>query len=277
MQITAPAPVVYLPENLWALFTRPGRELTVRVINVEGKTLFLDLGGERFSARFAGNLPPEAFKPGQSLRLRVVQTGYPVVLQIVQERAEEAKESPDLKLMYLVIHEEKGKEITGKEKISKDLKLLSLFFREIFKESEEEKVKEKKEKEEFFLKEIKHLKAYYQDGRLVLPFVFSDDKSWGYIEIGKPEEKGKKIKIFSLKLYLEFLGLVEGFFEYFVEEKPEIFISLLFSNKLACEEAKKNLSELKERILIFNKSVKININVEHKKIESGYLFEKKID
>jgi len=51
MQITAPAPIIYLPENLWSFFSRPGRELLIKVLNIEGKTLYLELGGEKFQAR----------------------------------------------------------------------------------------------------------------------------------------------------------------------------------------------------------------------------------
>ncbi|MDK2861912.1 MAG: hypothetical protein PWP33_1115, partial [Thermodesulfobacterium sp.] len=98
MQITAPAPILYLPENLWFLFSRPGRELVIRVVGIEGKTLNLELGGEKFQAKIAGTVNPEDFKVGENIRVKVLQTGNPVVLQVVSGE----KTSSDLKILYIL-------------------------------------------------------------------------------------------------------------------------------------------------------------------------------
>ena len=92
MRVTAPAPVTFLPENLFSLFSRPGRELTVRIVQIEGKTLTLETGGEKFQARIAGTLLPEDFRPGETLRVRVLSSGPPVLLHLVEgERLSQAE------------------------------------------------------------------------------------------------------------------------------------------------------------------------------------------
>ena len=124
MQITAPAPIIYLPENLWSLFTRPGRELLIRVIAIEGKTLFLDLGGEKFRAQIGGSLNPQDFYPGQTLRVRVAQIGYPIVLQILTE----AKKESELKFLYVLNEQKKGFQ-SIKEGVSKDMSFFAIFLK----------------------------------------------------------------------------------------------------------------------------------------------------
>ncbi len=267
MQITAPAPIIYLPENLWSLFTRPGRELVIRVIGVEGKTLFLDLGGEKFQARIGGSLNPQDFVPGQQIKVRVSQVGYPIVLQIVSE---EKKETSELQLLYLLLH--KDQDLPQEKRVSKDVSLLSTFLKELVEEKKASRATKetKKEKlEEFLGDKIKGFKILYEEDKVILPFIFNDEKSWGYLEIGVPEKKGKKIKLFFFKLFMEFLGMVEGLLGY---ESKNLWLDLSFSNKKALEEAKGELSELKKRFSFYNVSVKINLN--YKEVAPGQLISK---
>ena len=61
IQVPPTSPVYFLPENLFSLLSRPGRELTVRVLQIEGKMLYLELGGDKFQAQIAGAFNPEDF------------------------------------------------------------------------------------------------------------------------------------------------------------------------------------------------------------------------
>lgn len=101
MQITAPLPIYYLPENLWSLFSKPGRELTVKVLQIEGKLLYLELGGYKFQARLAGTLNPEDFRPGDLLKVKVLKSEGPVVLEVFGS----SKESEEVKILYLLVRE----------------------------------------------------------------------------------------------------------------------------------------------------------------------------
>ncbi len=265
MQITAPAPIIYLPENLWSLFTRPGRELLIRVIGIEGKTLFLELGGDRFQARIGGTLTPEDFSPGQQIKVRISQVGYPIVLQIVPEE----KENSELKLLYLLMHKEQV--LPQQKGALKDVSLLSTFLKELIEEKAASKTTKKEKVEELLGDKIKSLKVLYQHDKVILPFIFSDEKSWGYLEIGVPEKKGERIRLFFFKLFMEFLGLIEGILGY---ENKNLWIDLYFSNKKALEEAKKELEELKRRFSFFKISAKINLD--YKEAEPGQLISRYI-
>lgn len=265
MQITAPAPIIYLPENLWFLFSRPGRELLVRVIGVEGKTLSLELGGDRFQARIGGTLNPEDFRVGENIRVRVVRNEGPIILQVLSPRP--SKISPELNLLYLIT--------SSKTKPSmvepKEINLMVDFVRDLlWSIVRREKSEIKREKEEFFLgKELKALKILYEENKIILPFLFSDEKSWGYLELSLPEEIEHKIKIFSFRLFLEYLGLVEGILSY-LDQK--VFVDLYFYNSQALEFAKKEFRELHQMFLA--KDILAKINLEEKKLAPGYLFEK---
>ncbi len=269
MQITAPAPIIYLPENLWSFFVQPGRELLIRVLGVEGKTLNLELGGEKFQARIGGTLNPEDFRPGQLLRVRIARTGNPVVLQLIPEEAE-TPETTELKLLYLLI--EKGVEEKKQSAfIKRDVEIIAEFIGNFLKGVERTKNKgnEKHHLKKILGERVKALEIYYDNEKIVFPFLFADSRSWGYLELGEPEKKGKKIKIFYLKLFLEYLGLIEGIFGY---EGREVFVDLFFANKMAFETAKKELIELKKQLSFYRVFAKINLDV--KEIEPGYLIKR---
>jgi hypothetical protein len=233
------------------------------VVGVEGKSLFLELGGDRFQARVGGTLTPEDFRLGQQIKVRVSQVGYPIVLQIIPEE----KESSDLKLLYLLMHKEKS--LSHQEGVVKDVGLFSTFLKELVEEKATPKGSKKEKLEEFFGDKIKALKVVYQNDKVILPFIFSDEKSWGFLEIGIPEKKGNRVKLFFFKLFMEFLGLIEGILGY---GDRQLWIDLYFSNKSALEEAKKELVDLKNRFSFFELSAKINLN--YKEVTPGHLISK---
>ncbi len=265
MQITAPSPIIYLPENLWSLFTKPGRELLVRVLNIEGKTLDLELGGEKFQARIGGTINPEDFKIGETIRVKVIKTGNPIVLQVISEK----KEASDLKLFYLVA---KGfeKEITKHIFLRKDLNLLATFVNEVIKRDKKEITDKDKNLKELFGDNIKNLKIIYQQDKIVFPFIFNDERSWGYLEFGAPEKRKGRIKLFYLKFYFEYLGLVECYISYL---ESEIYVEFYFVNQEAYKIAKKEYKILENMLVSQKIYCKIEINM--KEIFPGYLLEKK--
>ncbi|MCS7278843.1 MAG: hypothetical protein NZ530_02130 [Thermodesulfobacteriaceae bacterium] len=267
MQITAPAPIIYLPENLWSLFSRPGRELLVRVIGIEGKTLSLELGGDRFQARIGGTLNPEDFRVGENIRIRVMKNEGPIILQVLSPRP--SKISPELNLLYLITSFKTKP--SGSEVELKEINLMVDFVRDLlWNIIRREKGEIRREKEEFFLgKDLKTLKILYEENKIILPFLFSDEKSWGYLELGLPEEIEHRVKIFSFRLFLEYLGLVEGILSY-LDQK--VFVDLYFYNSQALELAKKEFKELHQMFLA--KDILAKINLEEKKLAPGYLLEK---
>jgi len=270
VQITAPAPIIYLPENLWSLFSRPGRELLIRVLNVEGKTLDLELGGDRFQARVGGTVNPEDFKPGSTIKVRVLRVGHPIVLQLVEEEEAEKAQTKDLTLFYLV-KESKNPAEESQTLLKKDLDLLATFVRDLVGgDKKDEKVEKKDELLKKILGDkIKALKFLYQHGRIIVPFVFYDDRSWGFLELEPPKEEGSKVKLFYVKLYFEYLGLVECYLGY---GKKELFLDLYFASRDAYNLAKKEVRTLEAMIGIEKRFVKISINTQE--VLPGYILEK---
>jgi len=179
MQITVPAPIIYLPENLWSFFIRPGRELLIKVINIEGKTLYLGLGGEKFQARIGGTLTPENFTIGEVLRVKVAKTGNPIILQVLSPE----KETGKLNFLYLISAKLAEKSI-NKEVFQKDITLLTTFIKDLvrIREKEEKEVTDK-ELKELFREKIKSFKFIYKDEKIVIPFIFNDERSWGFFGV----------------------------------------------------------------------------------------------
>lgn len=105
-------------------------------------------------------------------------------------------------------------------------------------------------------KNIKFSDFLIEEDRVFLPFVFLDERSWGYIELPIPEEKGDRIKLFILKLFFQYLGLVEAIFSY---SPHSIYLDLYFSENLAYTLAREELKNLKEELFLLEKSVKINL------------------
>ncbi|PMP65323.1 MAG: hypothetical protein C0190_06845 [Thermodesulfobacterium geofontis] len=265
MQITAPAPIIYLPENLWSLFTRPGRELLIRVLNIEGKTLYLELGGEKFQARIGGTLSPENFTIGEVLKVRVAKTGNPIILQVVSPE----KEAEELKFLYLVNAKLAEKPI-NKEIFQKDFNLLATFIKDLVGATKKERKETiDKELKDLFGDKIKSLNIFYKDEKIVIPFVFSDERSWGFLELGEPKEEKDRIKLFYFKMFFEYLGLMECFLGY---TGKEIFVELYFANKESFEFAKEEIKNLESLFTGYKISTKISVNI--KEILPGQLLKK---
>lgn len=265
MQITAPTPIYYLPENLWSLFTRPGRELVMRVLEIEGKFLYLEMGGYKFQARLAGTLNPEDFKPGELIKVKVLKSEGPVVLELLGS----SKESSEVNLLYLMVKEDLSKP-QRQPQLSKELSLLSEMFKRVLERFEsKDKAKTQKGLEDLFGEEIRISDFVLEEDRLFLPFLFKEEKSWGYLELIIPEEKGDRVKLFLLKLFFKYLGMVEAIFCY---TKDSVEVDIFFAEKKAWEFARNYLLELKKDLSFSGKLVKINF--EKKEIYPGYFFNK---
>lgn len=265
MQITAPAPIIYLPENLWSFFTKPGKELLIKVINIKGKTLYLELGGEKFQARIGGTLIPEDFTVGEILRVKVTKTGNPIILQILSS----TKEKPEFNFLYLISNKFVEKPL-NKEVFQKDLGLLTTFIKEIIGSYQKEKREiNDKELKELLGEKIKVFELLYKNDKIIIPFAFHEERSWGFLELSEPKEEQNKIKIFYLKIFLEYLGLLECFLGY---SDKEIYVDFYISNKEAFEVIKTEIKNL-ERLFYFHKiPSKINVNLQE--ISPGQIIEK---
>lgn len=265
MQITAPAPIIYLPENLWSLFTRPGKELLIRVLNVEGKTLHLELGGEKFQARIGGTLLPENFTVGEVLRVKVAKTGNPIILQIISPE----KEAGEVKFLYLISAKLAEKPL-NRESFQKDVNLLTAFIKDLVGITKrEEKEVSDKELRELFGDKIKSFKFVYKDEKVIIPFVFNDERSWGFLELSEPKEEGNKIKLFYFKIFFEYLGLLECFLSYMGKE---VYVDLYFANRESFEFAKSELKNLESLFYSYKVPAKINLNMQE--ILPGQILEK---
>ncbi len=242
MRVTLPAPVTYLP----------GRELTVRVVEVEGKTLTLETGGERFQARLAGSLLPEDFRLGENVRVRVLSPGPPVLLQLVEgpgvRRAEErfarlvqvlqpqvaalasklpaVSEKPDPLSLVAFLVRIMDREVREKEKFSAEIE-----DRKIFQESG---------------RDWTILSRFWQEGHLVLPFFFADRLSWGFMEAGREEGTSDGESFFYLRLFLSELGLMEAFVRAGAEKSLKI--SFYFSREEALALAREGVLELRREL-----------------------------
>lgn len=265
MQISAPAPILYLPENLWIFFDRPGRELLVRVLSVEGKTLHLELGGEKFQARIAGTLNPEDFKVGENLKVKVIKTGNPIVLQIISSE----KKTQDLKFLYLLTNLSR-KEVYSTEVVEKDVRVLTTLLQgTLLREKKEKRVEE--DLRGILGDRAKVYDMIFQDEKVIIPFLFEDDRSWGYLELGVPEFKKGKIKVFLVKFYGEYLGLMECYLFY---KEDRIGLEIYFSNKEAYEMAKRELNSLKS--FFSNSKIGVKIELELQEFHSGRILETKV-
>jgi hypothetical protein len=265
MQITAPTPIYYLPENLWSLLTRPGRELVMRVLEIEGKLLYLEMGGYKFQARLAGTLNPEDFRPGEMIKVRVLKAEGPVVLEILGG----SKEAAETNLLYLLVRETPAQP-QAQAKLSKELNLLSEVFKKAFEGLEKsDRAKHQRALDELLGKEVRFSDFVLEEDRLFLPFLFQGEKSWGYLEIITPEERGDRVRLFLLKLFFQYLGMVEALFCY---TRDSIEVDFFFAEKKAWEFARNHLLELKRDLSFSGKSVKINL--EKKEVYPGYFLNK---
>lgn len=265
MQITAPIPVIYLPENLWSLFTRPGKELLIRVLNIEGKNLYLELGGEKFQARIGGTLVPEDFAIGEILRVKVVKTGTPIILQVIAPE----KEKSELQFLYL-ISTKLGEKALNKDIFQKNINILTAFLKDLT----EIATKEKKEFTERELKnllgdKIKSFSFLLKGEEIIIPFIFEDERSWGFLELKEPKEIQGKVRLFCFKIFFEYLGLIECFLSYLGNE---VYVDMYFVNKDSFELAQQEFKNL-EKLFYFYK-IPARINLILQEILPGQILEK---
>lgn len=97
--------------------------------------------------------------------------------------------------------------------LSKELSLLSEVFKRVFERLEtKDKAKNQKGLEELLGKEIRISDFVLEEDRLFLPFLFKEENSWGYLEIIVPKEKGDKVRLFWLKVFLNTLEWLRLYF-----------------------------------------------------------------
>lgn len=286
MRVTAPAPVTFLPESLFSLFSRPGRELTVRVIQVESKTLTLETGGEKFQARIAGSLLPDDFRPGETIRVRVLSSGPPVLLHIVEgEKISEAEAR--LLQIFQSVQAELPSLVSRFPTISERPELYPLvsFFVKLL-EAEEKKFVEGPERNRsqdirakdkrgssskavaFEEGELRIASQLIHDKGLLLPFAFADRTSWGFLEAGeetKATAQGKRY--FYLHLFLSELGLVEAFLGLYSSSKLDLHF--YFSREEALELAREQLFELKKDLA--ERGFYVEVTLERSHYEPGVI------
>ena len=244
MRVTLPAPVAYLPENLLILFERPGRELTVRVIEVEGKTLTLEAGGERFQARLAGALVPEDFRPGETVRVRVLSAGPPVVLHLIEGSGVSRVQERLADLVRLIqgraLPVPEGPLVSERPDLSS---LLTFLLQAVGERPEEDKAprREAKAAETPLTQTLLHL---WKGGGLILPFFFADRLSWGFLEADREKERPRERYIY-LRLFLGNLGLMEAFLRL---QGSQLKVDFLFSREEALTLARKEVINLRREL-----------------------------
>jgi len=269
IQVPPTTPVYFLPENLFSLLSRPGRELTVRVLQIEGKMLFLELGGDKFQAQVAGIFNPEDFKVGETLRVRVERTEPQIVLKLISPQ----KRSADLLLMVDVLRKEASEGHSHgmtllQEKAKEEAGRLVSLLREALTYVEKKSERKGKGEEDFIFTKIKVKQPVYSENKLLLPLVFPEGNGWGYFEFEVPEEKEGKTKLFSIRMFFPYLGLLEA--NFYLQEK-KLQVSIDFANKESLDFAKGYLEELKEALS--TREGIANIFLRYKPLEPGYLLE----
>ncbi len=260
IQIQPTTPVYFLSENLLSLLNRPGRELTVKVLQVEGKTLHLELGGEKFQAQVSGIFNPEDFEVGENLRVRVERTEPEIVLRLVSPQ----KKSIDLVILHSVKRENMF--LSEQERVEKRLELTTLTgFLKRLVATKGKKFQEREEGEDW-VPQVKLKKPLYYEDKFLLPLVFPENTGWGYFEFFPPHEEVDKLKLFKVVLFFPYLSLVEINF-YLKNQNLEIMLD--FSSKEGLKMAREYLSELKNLLASEEKSFKVYLR--QKEITPGYL------
>ncbi|MBX6423594.1 hypothetical protein [Thermosulfurimonas sp. F29] len=250
MRVALPAPVTYLPESLFSLLGQPGRELTVRVVEVEGKTLTLETGGERFQARLAGSLLPADFRAGATVRVRVLSAGPPVLLQLVEGpgigRAEE-KLTGLLQFLQGRAVAVSGKLPAVSERPAPET--LAGFLVHLLSEKTEEGEEKHPvggRREAPSPHEEAVLLRFWREGQMVLPFFFADRFSWGFLEVGREEDIEGGERFFYVRVFLSELGLMEAFIRSSAERI--LRVNFFFSRDEALNLARKEVLELRREL-----------------------------
>ncbi len=234
-----------VPDTIRDLF-RPGEVITARVETLAGKLLTLWVGNERLEALLSDGIPPRLLKPGQKIRLKVVELGPPLVLSLSYEAPKEKDPLQWLPRLLQVL----ARETPQKGPLSPDLQgeiaergprelFLKSFF--LFLESVTNRPEKgdpsgdkSKETRDLFFK-------WWQENFLVVPFLFGDKVSWGYLCEEKCPSRAGDFSLFILRLFLPRLGFMEAHFGW---ARDFLEVGLYFVRAETLRLARKELSFL---------------------------------
>lgn len=231
-KVTLPAAVRFLPENLASLL-RPGKVLVARVETIEGRLLTLQVGEERLEALLEERIPLRMLKPGQSLKLKVISTGYPVVLSLMLPRQDHLSMRLARLVKSFAVQIQKGK----LEEEEGEPSLERLFWRFV------ETIKpEGGEKETGGAKDLKEtILKTWQEGVFFIPLVFGDRVSWAYLFEEKKKSQSSGSRFFVLRLFLSRAGFLEVHFRLL---DGKFFLELYFAREEALNQARSMREEL---------------------------------
>lgn len=234
-----------VPDTIRDLF-RPGEVVTARVETLAGKLLTLWVGNERLEALLSDGIPPQLLRPGQKIRLKVVELGPPVVLSLSYEAPKEKDPLQWLPRFLQVLAREipqKGPLAPGlpgetTESRPRDffLKGFFLFLESVSNRPEREgpSLDKSKETRDLLLK-------WWQENSLVVPFLFGDRVSWGYLCEEKGPSEARDFSLFILRLFLPRLGFMEAHFGW---ARDFLEVGLYFVRAETLRLARKELSFL---------------------------------
>lgn len=248
LKVSFPATVKFLPENLLSLFSRPGKILEAKVETIEGRLLTLFVGEERLEALLSPEVLPRRLHPGQTVRLKVVRTGHPVVLSLLS--AGEPSPTRDLyqKIRSLLKVLPRLQARAVRSSLPEGPYLESLLLR-IFEVLGEEQRAHEVQAKSHGGEEREHLVSLlprlWEAGVFFLPLAFFDRVSWGFLE---EEGKGEAScgRTFRLRLFLSRLGAMEFLFR--LGLKGELSLSILAAREEALKTLREELASLHEEL-----------------------------
>ncbi len=238
---TLPITIRYLPESLLSIFSRPGKILEAKVETLEGRLVSLFIGGERLEAMLSPQVSPRHLRPGQTVKLKLVDTGPPVILSLLSTESEKAhfyKEITNfLKNLSKIFVSHQLLKLD--EQLSIENLLLNTFLvlekntknKEIVSISDQEK-------REF----VTLLPKFWENGIFFLPFMFLDKLSWGFLLEEERKNKSKNERVFYLRLFLSNLGLLEIVFRLILGKK--LYLTILAAREEALVVIQRSLLEL---------------------------------
>ncbi|OAG28644.1 hypothetical protein [Thermodesulfatator autotrophicus] len=244
VRFTAPLTLRQLPEG-FIEGLRPGQVISAKVETIEGRLLTLFVGHERLEALISDEVPLHLLKPGQSIKLKVVSLGPPLVLSLGLEKV---LSKENFLLILGNIFKALGKKPPFLEDVPRE-KVLEFFLANLLKKEKtganETKEPIQKELRDFLLKN-------WQEGQFLIPFIIGDRVSWGYLaeDSSVPRRKGERV--FVLVVFLSRLGLMEARFLCY---QGGLTIQLNFASEEAFEKAQKALPGLQEMFSEFKQQV----------------------
>ncbi len=236
-----PITIRYLPDPLLSVLSKPGKILEAKVETLEGRLVSLFVGEERLEAMLSPEVSPRSLRPGQTVRLKLVDIGPPVILSLLSPETERAPLYKELTRLLRNL----SKTIVSHQllKSDQDLSLEVLLLNTLFTSEKGTKDDKKvlsisgQEKKEF----LALLPKFWENGILFLPFTFLDKLSWGFLLEEKKKRSGGE-RVFHLKLFLSSLGLLEVVFRIF--SKNRLYLTILAARQETLKLIQKFLSEL---------------------------------